>query len=287
MILFLLYYYNYIFNMELSIDISLCSRHDNDNDNDNDNEEKVQNLYLVDKNTYSLTKSSFIYNIDSALQVIMFIDDSCIYNFAHEFRQKIKKFLDNLDYNFVPTLLENKILLIDLWGFLINIPLHYFEKYIEDKFLLNDWLEQFKNLIKQIGDSFEKRKILLKHRNVINEKLFEENLYFTLSDIQVNTNIAKYKYFIGDLKNELTDNIQFEVRTSNFEYSNALDKKEYLKKVNMLLQDIRTDDFNLVIYSNNYPSYAFIDFYEWWCNFENVRNKIDEMYVNSLGESIV
>jgi hypothetical protein len=277
--------------MQVSIDISLCK--------DSENVGQPKYITLGDKNEHSLTKPLLVDNINTVLQVIMFnVDDRIIYNSAHEYRQKLRKYVVNPDSNFDPTLFVNKMLLNSLWHFLNSIPLDYFgydeyddiiyyEELIEDKILLNDWLEQFKNLIKQIGDLVQDTKIRLKHGNGMKKKSLEANLYFTLSDIQINTIVAKDKYFIGDLKNELTDNIQFEDRTSNFEYSNVLHNKEYLKKLNDLLQNIRICDFELVSCNDNNTPYDLIDFYEWWANFENVRNKISKMYMNTLKEYYV
>jgi hypothetical protein len=266
--------------MSLSIDLSLCSVSKN-------YEKQVKYLSLSNKNKHSLTKPLLVDNINTALGVIMFnIDDRMICEGACEYRQKFK---NKTASNFDPTLFVNKMLLNSLWHFLNYIPLDYFgydeyedviyyEESVEDKILLNDWFEQFKNLIKQIGDLVEETKIRLKYGNVIKKKTLEENLYFTLSDIQINTIVAKDKYFIGDLKNELTDNIEFEDRNSNFEYSSALNNTEYLEKLNYLLEYIRISDFELVSCSNNNTSYDLIDFYEWWANFENLRNNISGLY---------
>lgn len=110
-------------------------------------------------------------------------------------------------------------------------------------------------------------------------KSLEDNLYFTLKDIHLNILFPDYFTKSRQICDDLTNNINYDKRDDNFEYTKLLENENYRKELIKWLNTINKTDFdfepieeyrNYQINMNN-----FINFDVWWIQFDEMRNKIN------------
>lgn len=121
--------------------------------------------------------------------------------------------------------------------------------------------------------------IKLCNDNYLKNISLEDNLYFTLRDIFVNSFSSDYCMEANDFNSKLTNNIYYEDRTSDFKYTNILDDKTFLNKLNKWLKSITQSDFDFEPLNDD--SYTLLLFEDWWIQFEGLKellnNKLDNM----------
>jgi len=74
--------------------------------------------------------------------------------------------------------------------------------------------------------------------NGLKNKSLNDNLYFTLRDIFLNTNTLNTCCQVNLYNGMLTNNISYEERTNTFQYTNVLDQKNEVKQILNLLNRI-------------------------------------------------
>ena len=123
--------------------------------------------------------------------------------------------------------------------------------------------------------------------NDFNKNSLEDKLYFILRGIFWNAISIETLREANDLNLSLTGRIHFENRTDNFKYTNILYEIDYIKRLQRWLKQINHYYFEFeeaevnVAINNiaiNIDNYMKLD--DWWVQFEELRNLIDEQYAN-------
>ena len=116
--------------------------------------------------------------------------------------------------------------------------------------------------------------------NDFKKKSFEDNVYFTLRDIFRNADSPDTCYQANDFNISLTGRIYFEERTDKFKYTNVLYEKDYVERLQRWLKRFNHYYFEFIELEEGdgveYESY--MEFDDWWNQFEELRNLIDEQY---------
>jgi hypothetical protein len=116
--------------------------------------------------------------------------------------------------------------------------------------------------------------------NDFKKKSFEDNVYFTLRDIFWNTGSPDTCYQANEFNISLTCRIYFEERTDKFKYTNVLYEKDYVERLQRWLKRFNHYYFEFIELEEGdgveYESY--MEFDDWWNQFEELRNLIDEQY---------
>lgn len=128
--------------------------------------------------------------------------------------------------------------------------------------------------------------IRLCNDNNLKKKSLYDNVYFTLRDIFVNSKSYNDIIEANNYNDELTGGVCFEDSTENFRYKNVLYQKYYVERLRRWLKTFKTidwfeftepegDDF---IFTNEIDTKKYISFYDWWFQFQELRNLIDIQY---------
>lgn len=124
--------------------------------------------------------------------------------------------------------------------------------------------------------------IHLLNENELKKKSFNDYVYFTLRDIFENA----YDYYTISETNwfcqKLTGELYFEDRKSTYTYTNALNKLNYLKKLIKWLNqfDINYFEFILLGEDDNINMKEYINWHEWWFQFDELRFLLKQHYEN-------
>jgi len=119
----------------------------------------------------------------------------------------------------------------------------------------------------------------------------EDNVYFTLRDIFLNISSLDYVMEANRFNTEITRDISYEERKSDFQYTNVLNDKLFVDKLNFWLNNIykacfefdtepdeRADDEEKYCY---YNMKNLIRFDDWWNQFEElkvlIKQRLDEL----------
>lgn len=141
-------------------------------------------------------------------------------------------------------------------------------------------------------------KFNLCYNNSFKKISFEDNVYFTLRDINWNIhwdknsydNLSKSIFFFEKLSE-----INFKERTNDFCYTNILNDKQYVLQLIQWLNSLHPSNFDL---DHSLPSFdteeqeieyfsLFLSFFDWWEQFKNLKfllntrltelNKVEEL----------
>ena len=131
---------------------------------------------------------------------------------------------------------------------------------------------------------------MLCNDNKLKELSLEDNVYFTLRDIFMNSNNVNATLFANVINGELTNNISYEERTPEFKYSNMLNNKNDVEQVLDLLKNLNTFDFynkepnKFEMIDDEYAakfSHKLLEFDTWFAQLQTLIKTIREHY-NSL-----
>jgi len=126
--------------------------------------------------------------------------------------------------------------------------------------------------------------ILLQGKDIENLKKesLEDNIYFTLRDIFFNADNVRTIDIVNDFNRKLTNNICYEIRKSDFRYSNILSNEEYVKELLNFLHRINENYFiyNIVddISEINLNNYMKIN--DWLNNLNNIKSSLEQIIKN-------
>ena len=129
--------------------------------------------------------------------------------------------------------------------------------------------------------------MFVNYNNDFNKNSLEDKLYFILRGIFWNAISIETLREANDLNLSLTGRIHFENITDNFKYTNILYEIDYIKRLQRWLKQINHYYFEFeeaevnVAINNiaiNIDNYMKLD--DWWVQFEELRNLIDEQYAN-------
>ena len=124
--------------------------------------------------------------------------------------------------------------------------------------------------------------ICLCNDNNFKKKSFEDEVYFTLRDIFINAQ-SVHDIETANLYNiQLSDGVCFEDRTPSFQYTNALNNLDFLEDIIKWLKSLKkTSSFeliNLELNSSDEIDTMYINFNDWWIQFENLINLLEFNY---------
>lgn len=126
--------------------------------------------------------------------------------------------------------------------------------------------------------------ILLQGENIekLKKESLEDNIYFTLRDIFFNAEDVRTIDIVNNFNRRLTNNICYEVRKSDFHYSNVLSNEEFVKELLKFLNRINENYFiyNIVddISEINLNNYMKID--DWLNNLNNIKTSLEQIIKN-------
>jgi hypothetical protein len=112
----------------------------------------------------------------------------------------------------------------------------------------------------------------------------EDNVYFTLRDIFLNSECIDDAFTANNFNHRLTGGIRFEDRDESFTYTNVLDDLEYLSRLVSWLEYFKIycfefkdqDDASEEINMDKY-----IKFDDWWDGFVKLRNQLEENLIEN------
>ena len=123
----------------------------------------------------------------------------------------------------------------------------------------------------------------LQHCNYNNLKSvsLEDNVYFTLKEIFVNISVINYCMEANGFNNEITGSVYYEDRKCDFKYTDALNDKLFVDRLNKWLINIKKSDFEFDTEPDEraddeekyhyYDMKILIKFYDWWSQFEDLK----------------
>ena len=116
--------------------------------------------------------------------------------------------------------------------------------------------------------------------NDFKKKSLEDNVYFTLRDIFWNCNSTDTCDQSNSYNYRLTGGICFEERTDKFKYTNVLYEKDYVERLQRWLNNFNQYYFEFIELEKGeeIDGEAYMKFDEWWVQFINLRQLIDEQY---------
>ena len=124
--------------------------------------------------------------------------------------------------------------------------------------------------------------IYINDDNDFKKKSFEDNVYFTLRDIFWNANSPDTCFQANVFNSSLSGRIYFEERTDKFKYTNVLYEKDYVERLHRWLKRFTHYYFEFEFEEPDEDEEIDIDEYmkfdDWWVQFEELRNLIDEQY---------
>ena len=127
--------------------------------------------------------------------------------------------------------------------------------------------------------------ICLMNENDFKKKSLEDNVYFTLRDIFSNAESIDTALEANSFNTCLTNGISFEERTNSFEYTNMLHEMCSVSELNTWLKWFKKDgwfEFREPDEDEDINVEAYMKFDDWWVQFEELRNLIDEQYEKCL-----
>jgi hypothetical protein len=122
----------------------------------------------------------------------------------------------------------------------------------------------------------------LHNDNELKKRSLEDNVYFTMRDIYLNTNSADIAFEVNDLNYGLSNGIRYEDRDNTFQYANVLHNKKYLLELITSLVYLCKDDF---VFKENKPklqSQEYIKFDDWWVQFKKLKILLNKQYKKIL-----
>jgi len=112
------------------------------------------------------------------------------------------------------------------------------------------------------------------HNEYKNESL-EDNVYFTLRDIFLNASYIENMFEANQFNSELTNNIYYENRDTDFCYTNVLYNKSFVFHLTQWLSTIKLFDFEFEVVStddtNKEEIDEYIQFDAWFKHFEHLK----------------
>jgi hypothetical protein len=121
--------------------------------------------------------------------------------------------------------------------------------------------------------------IYIHENNELKNKSLEDNVYFTLRDIFNNGNSTDIILQANDFNSQLVDNIYYEERSDQFQYTNILYDKEYLLKLIKFLQPFNEHWFEFTEFEEE-DMKNYIKFDEWFEQFKDLKILLEERYNN-------
>ena len=118
----------------------------------------------------------------------------------------------------------------------------------------------------------------INYDNNFKKKSFEDNVYFTLRDIFWNVESPDVCYQANDFNISLTGGIYYEERTDKFKYTNVLYEKDYVERLQRWLKRFDHYYFEFEEQNKKIDIDKYMKFDDWWVQFEELRNLIDEQY---------
>ena len=123
----------------------------------------------------------------------------------------------------------------------------------------------------------------LMNDNELKNKSLEDNVYHTLRDIFANADEIQICFEVNSYNRQLTDGVYFEDRTEEFDYTNALYKENYVKRLIDYLSKFHP------IYLKFEPELEpdldmtkYITLDVWWEQFEQLKNLLKKQYEKIL-----
>jgi hypothetical protein len=125
--------------------------------------------------------------------------------------------------------------------------------------------------------------IYIHENNELKNKSLEDNVYFTLRDIFNNGNSTDIILQANDFNSQLVDNIYYEERSDQFQYTNILYDKEYLLKLIKFLQPFNEHWFEFTEFEEEEEEDMknYIKFDEWFEQFKDLKILLEERYNNT------
>jgi hypothetical protein len=127
--------------------------------------------------------------------------------------------------------------------------------------------------------------IYLNDSNDFKKLSLNDNLHFTLRDIWWNFNSTNIWRQSDHYNSILTNNISFEERTDNFQYTNMLQQKDDLIKVLTWLEYFTQERFYFIKDEYDYVKddiESYMKFDDWWKQFEELKQALREQYEKIL-----
>jgi len=133
-------------------------------------------------------------------------------------------------------------------------------------------------------------KYMLLSSNIDNLKIqsFEHRTYITLREIFLNADAFNICSIANRFNEKLSGGIPYDDRKCDFQYTNVLHEKQYLRELSNWLNSISEyffefADEDTVFYDDEKHTYMKFD--EWWENFESLRqmlnNRVSEIALES------
>lgn len=128
--------------------------------------------------------------------------------------------------------------------------------------------------------------IHLMNDNEFKKKSLYDNVYFTLRDIFSNAESADTIMKVNSFNERLTNNIYFEDRTDNFEYTNELNQKHFVEHLKKWLNSFNIYYFDFVEPEEDeqIDMKEYMKWDDWWVQFEELRKLIDVQYEKCLSD---
>ena len=119
--------------------------------------------------------------------------------------------------------------------------------------------------------------------NELKKKSLEDNVYHTLRDIFANADEIKMCFEVNSYNSQLTDGVYFEDRTDGFDYTNALYKENFVKRLIDYLYKFHPIDLEFepdLEPDLDMTKYITLDV--WWEQFEELKNLLKKQYEKIL-----
>jgi hypothetical protein len=132
--------------------------------------------------------------------------------------------------------------------------------------------------------------IMLCNDNKFKSLSLEDNVYFTMRDIFMNSDSVNATLFANVVNGDLSNNISYEERTPEFKYSNMLNNKNDVEQVLDLLENLNSFDFynkepnKFEMIDDEYAakfSHKLLEFDTWFAQLQTLIKTLREHY-NSL-----
>lgn len=122
--------------------------------------------------------------------------------------------------------------------------------------------------------------ICLIANNDFKKKSLEDNVYFTLMDIMINSDSTDTCMTATLYTKSLDNDIYFNDRTDSFEYTNALEQKDYVEKLLTWLKRFTKNGWFEFLDTEEdvNSSEKYIRFDDWWIQFCELRKLLSFQY---------
>jgi hypothetical protein len=120
--------------------------------------------------------------------------------------------------------------------------------------------------------------IYLSEHNEYKKNSLEDNVYFTLRDIFINTEDVNLCIQSNQFNTTLTGDVYFQDRELNFTYSNVLYDRDFLQKLSAWLNGIESSklEFNKLEEGEQTDVGKYMKFEDWWKQFEELRSRLNQ-----------